>query len=151
MFLARVNINTGRFHNDIIHNMLNISIKTIEDQKQRYDTVGDYFTDKSGKTQILISDMNDSRYEFLIAMHELVESMLCKERGVTDVKIDQFDFEYENNRSKGDSESIPGDQLDCPYYKEHQFATKIEKLLAEELNVDWNTYNNACAKLTETN
>lgn len=128
--------------------MLHIQIKTIEDTDQRYDTVGDYQTDTSGKKEILVSKMADDRYEFLIALHELVESRLCKERGITDEAIDVFDLEYEKNRSADDTTSEPGDHPDAPYHKEHVFATKIEKMLAAELGVDWGVYSKACADLT---
>lgn len=127
--------------------MLNIQIRTINDTDQRYDTVGDYQTDESGKNEIVVSKMPDERFEFLIALHELIESRLCKERGITDEVIDAFDMEYEKNRQPGDTDSEPGDQLDAPYHKEHTFATKIEKMTAEELGVDWDEYSKACAGL----
>ena len=129
--------------------MLNITIKTIADEKQRYDTVGDYQTDESGKMQISVSDMSNERFEFLIAVHELVESRLCKERGISDEVIDAFDLAYEDAREPGDQISEPGDQTDAPYHKEHVFATMVEKMLADELGVDWDEYSAACAALTK--
>jgi hypothetical protein len=34
----------------------------------------------------------------------------------------------------------PGDSSEAPYHKEHVFATKIERMIADELGVDWDVY-----------
>jgi hypothetical protein len=95
--------------------------------------------------------MNNSNYEFLIALHELIESKLCQERNISDRQIDEFDFAYEENREAGDIESEPGDSLQAPYHKEHVFASTIEKMMADQLGVDWNEYSQACIELTKKN
>lgn len=128
--------------------MLNIHISTIPDTEQRYDTVGDYQSKKDGSQLVTVSDMSDPRYEFLIALHEIVESYLCKQRGITDEAIDAFDMEFEAKRADDDLTSEPGNQEDAPYHKEHVFATKIERLMADELGVSWEEYAKACAALT---
>lgn len=129
--------------------MLNIEIKTIPDKDQRYNTVGDYYTTPEGKRVFAVSDMNNWKHEFLITLHELVESALCKEKGITDEAIDAFDIAYETNRTAGDIDSEPGDDANAPYHHQHVFATKIEKMMAEELDVEWETYSKACADLTK--
>lgn len=129
--------------------MLNIKIKTIANQKQRYNTVGDYQTDASGEKKILVSEMEDVRYELLIAVHELIEAALCDERGISEKDIDAFDMAFEKNRLLENIVTEPGDDANAPYNKEHVFATKIERMIADELGVDWDTYSNACSKLTK--
>lgn len=129
--------------------MKNIHIRTVSDTAQRYDTVGDYQAQPDNSLLISVSRMPDERFEFLIAIHELVESYLCEMRGITEQAIDAFDFTYENNRATGDVLSEPGDDPKAPYYKEHVFASKIERLVAEEIGVDWETYTKACATLTQ--
>ena len=132
--------------------MLNIKIQTVPDDQQRYNTVGDYFTNDKGERIFVVSDMKDWRYELLTAVHELVENALCKHRGITDESIDVFDLKYQKNR-KVDDVSEPGDSSQAPYFKEHQFANKIEKMFAEELDVDWVEYSKTVDKLmrdTET-
>ena len=119
--------------------MLNLQIKTVPDDQQRYNTVGDYYVDESGKRVFVVSDMHDWRYEMLVAIHELVESSLCRVRGITDDQIDAFDLAYQAARPEGDV-SEPGDSTEAPYYHEHQFASKIEKIIADELGVDWDDY-----------
>ena len=125
--------------------MLNIDIKTIPHNRQRYPTCGDYWRDKH-KVHFRISDMKDKDYEFLIAIHELIEHHLCEQRGIDLYSIDEFDKKYEKDRKKGDV-SEPGNDPKAPYYLEHQFATKIEKLIAKELGVIWDEYDKAVNEL----
>jgi len=123
-------------------NIKSINIKFVDDDKQRYDTSGDYYFTKDQLNIIISKEIVRRRgklvrnrlVEFLILIHEMVEVLLVVARNISIDKIDEFDMNY-----KGDSE--PGDEPDAPYRKEHQFATKIEKMMAKELGVDWDEYN----------
>jgi hypothetical protein len=116
---------------------VNITIKTIPHKEQRYDTVGDWqFTD-AGDLTISVSEMGDWRYEALVAFHELAEVLLCKARNILQQDVDAFDFAAGNYE--------PGDSPDSPYYREHFFATTVERMLCTELGVDWHTYDEAVA------
>lgn len=118
--------------------MLHINIKTIPDKEQRYDTVGDYW--KKGEVdEIRISEMGSREYEFLVAIHEMVEQFLCENADITDEEITSFDKEYERKRQKGD-DTEPGEDIYAPYHKQHMFAEKVEKLMAEECGLDWKDY-----------
>jgi len=123
-----------------------ISVITIPHDKQRYPTVGDWIWDKDGNLCIFISNMKNWRYEFLVAFHELIEVMLCRERGIAQDQVDNFDLEYEARREEGDL-SEPGDSPLAPYTNEHKFATKLERLMAEELGVDWSEYDQTVSSL----
>lgn len=114
-------------------------IKTVDHHEQRYPTVGDYFTNTVGMRIINVSRMDNPDYEFLVALHELIESHLVQKRGIPDSSIDWYDTEYERTRAAGD-ESEPGDDPGAPYHREHRFATIIERLVAHELGVDWWNY-----------
>jgi hypothetical protein len=127
----------------------NINIQTIPHASQRYNTGGDYWIDANGVRQIRISDFGDPNLEFLILIHELVEIKLNEKAGVTDAMVDQFDFEYERNRLPGD-ESEPGDDPRAPYYRQHQFATRVERDMAEQLGVDWDTYGKRYEEMLAT-
>lgn len=127
-------------------NRLMFDVDTIDHQFQRYPTVGDYHTDAFGYTSFRVSDLNNKYFELCVAVHEIVEKYLCEARGIKEEDIDAFDIQYENSRIEGDV-SEPGDCKVAPYYDEHQFATKIEKLLAEELGIDWSEYEEAINKL----
>ncbi len=114
-------------------------IFTIPHKLQAYPTVGNWQFTKDGVIVIFVSELSDWRHEMLVAIHELVEATLCKNRGITEAQVDAFDMAYEKNRTNGDN-SEPGDNPYAPYHKEHFFATNIERLMAGELGVGWSEY-----------
>lgn len=129
-----------------------ISVKVIPHSKQRYNTVGDYFkemiygimpdklpnspnwicTERVMREQVRISSSN-ADYEFLIAMHELIEWYLTEKRGISEKSITAFDKKFKGVE--------PGKDKKAPYHKEHMFAEKIERMLAKELKVNWEKYD----------
>lgn len=119
---------------------MKIHMKTIPHENHRYPTVGDWFIHKNGAITIDVSDMKNEDYAFLVAIHEAIEVWLCRKRGVSEEAVNAFDIAYEKNRPEGDV-SEPGDHPDAPYQREHIFATKIERLLAAELGIDWGHYD----------
>ena len=117
---------------------MEIWIKTIPQDKHRYETCGDYWFHPD-LINVRVSQMENEDYEFLVAIHELVEAYLVKKRGISEPEIMAFDIAF--NETGKDSE--PGDEPDAPYRKEHFFATTIERLMAAELGVDWKLYEEA--------
>jgi hypothetical protein len=130
--------------------MLNVRIRTIPHHSQQYDTVGNYWrdVDESGAEvlEIRVSRMRDRRHEFLVALHELIEAFLCDWRRIPFDLITHFDIEYENKRHKGEP-TEPGASVSAPYRREHQFAERVERIVARELEVDWRRYDRAVARL----
>lgn len=118
-----------------------IHIETIPHDQQRYPTVGDYWEDEHGVEQVRVSKMIDWRYEILVAVHELVEWALTKHRGICEEHISAFDVEFEKLREAELVSGEPGDSPKAPYKREHFFATNLERLLADELDVDWVDYD----------
>jgi hypothetical protein len=118
---------------------MRILIETIPHKQQRYPTVGDWFFDDKGDLTIQVSALGDWREEALVAVHELVEVLLCKHQGVGQQEVDTFDLQYEAKRIEGD-ESEPGDSPDAPYKKQHCLATGVERVLAAEFGIDWGQY-----------
>lgn len=119
---------------------MNITLKSIPHDQQRYETVGDWIVDeKTGDITILVSDMGDEDYNVLVALHELIEVKLCQKRGITQKEVDEFDKAFEEKREEG-NEDEPGDDAAAPYRKEHFFATNVEALMAGELGVVWKDY-----------
>lgn len=112
-----------------------LSVRFIPHGEQRYDTVGDYF-DSVGVREVRISKMPDARYEQLVLIHELVELFLCDLRGIAIKEIDAFDMAHLDSDE-------PGALPDAPYHREHMFATKIERMVADEMGVDWDAYEKA--------
>lgn len=121
---------------------MNIDIKIIPHEQHRYPTVGDWQFDAAGDLHIQVSKMSDPAYESLVALHETVEAILCRDRGVTTEQVDTFDKQFEKERENGlhTETDEPGDDPRAPYKREHFFATSVERLMAAEMGVDWKTY-----------
>ena len=123
-----------------------IKIESIDHGDQRYDTVGDYYKEKSlGFWRFYLSRTN-SDFEFLVLIHELIEWYLTQKRGITEARITKFDKAFEKKRKPGNF-SEPGFAKDCPYKKEHAFATRIEKLVGKELGINWDKYDSLINEL----
>lgn len=122
---------------------MKITIEVIPNEKHLYPTVGDWRFDAWGDLQIKVSKMSDERYEQLVAIHELIETLLCKIRGIKEEDVSAFDvmFEKERDEGKHSEDEEPGFDDRAPYKKEHSFATEIEKMIAKEMGVDWEKYN----------
>jgi hypothetical protein len=103
-------------------------------REMRYRTVGDW-KNKDCTTVVEVADTGNDDYNFLLLIHELVEAYLCRKAGVTTEEVDTFDI---NMAQMGDYE--PGENPQAPYYKQHQFANIIELLVARELGVNWQRY-----------
>lgn len=121
---------------------MKITICTIPHQNQRYGTPGDWTFDANGDLDIWVSRSSNWRYEALMSVHELIEVLICKHRGITQESVDAFDIQYEKDRASGlhGKSDEPGDDLKAPYRREHCIATAVERLLAAELDVSWNDY-----------
>lgn len=117
-----------------------INVETVPHDCQRYDTCGDWQVDldpeyghQEPTININVSRMNDWRYEFLVAIHEIIEAALCHQWGITDKDVDAWDLAHLHDCDPGD---LPG----APYRKQHIIASCIEKMLALELDVNWEEY-----------
>src|ERR1700679_1108234 len=139
---------------------MKILIETIPHPSQRYDTCGDWTVSPNGNWHIQVSQLHNWRREVLIAIHELVEMTLCRDKGITAKAVDDFDLWYDKalqhlaKCTAGDvceecnhgtlksmtSAEEPGDCPDAPYYIQHQIATVVERLLAAQMGVDWLAY-----------
>jgi hypothetical protein len=127
---------------------MNVIVKVIPHASQRYETCGDwYFNSDNSQLYIMVSDTGNAQFNFLVAFHEQIEAMLCLERNIKEEDVTAFDEKYESERKAGDNTSEPGDNLEAPYYKEHQYATVCERSLAEQLGVNWEEYEKAIYSL----
>lgn len=127
---------------------MKIDIATIPHKKQRYETVGDWYW--LGKTEgncfwkhstliIRVSEMSDWRYEVCVAIHELVEVVICKWMGIWQKDVDKFDKEFEKKRPDGNTNE-PGDDVRSPYRVPHCIASGVERTVAAMLGVYWKLY-----------
>jgi hypothetical protein len=120
---------------------MKITIETVPTEHMRYATAGDWWHDEDGNLQLRVAALGDWRFEALVALHELVEVLLCKDRGVSDHAVDRFDAAWETAHSPFYAE--PGDDPAAPYHREHTIAGVVERLLAHEFGIDWQHYDGA--------
>ena len=121
-------------------------LRSVPHAKQRIPgQVGDWINFPtevdSAPTHVFVSATGDWRYDALIAVHELVEAILCRARGITTEQVDAFDGTHP------DDDQEQGDLPDAPYRREHCFATGIERLLCAELSLDWAEYGAAIERV----
>lgn len=125
---------------------MRITIDFIDHAQQRYNTVGDWQFTETGDLNMKISILPDNGLpgSYLIAIHELIEALLCQVHGVTTEEVDKFDLNFKNKDME------PGDHLASPYYQEHQIATGCERILALPMDINWVTYEDEIQWLTDT-
>jgi hypothetical protein len=121
-------------------------LRSIPHKNHRYVTCGDYF--KEGKYWQVVTSKTNADMEFLVLIHEMIELYLTQKRGIAEPKIKAFDEMFEKERDSGKwKDEEPGDDRRAPYYNEHQFSTKIEKLCCDELKIDWDKYEETMLRL----
>ena len=124
---------------------MSIHVETIPQSKQRYPTVGDWIFNGLGDLNMKISDMGNPKYELMVAIHEMIEAYLCRERGISEESVTAFDTsEY------GLKLEDPGSDPKAPYHKEHMFALEIEKMLCKEFGLDWDKYEQCLGETCPT-
>jgi hypothetical protein len=131
---------------------MNVRIKTIPHRKQRYDTPGDWWFTKRRDLEIRVSVLHRREFEWLIAIHELVEVFCCLLGGISQREVDAFDLRWEEERRLGLHGPVdePGDDPEAPYHGAHLSATRIERMVAIFLGVSWDKYAKAVNDLAGT-
>lgn len=130
--------------------MIDIHIKSIPHDKQRYNTLGDFYYDQAGTLHIMVSELGDPFAESMIAIHEFIEEMLTRKRGLTEPEILNFDLYYEERIKQGlvDPDSEPGFSNEAPYMREHIFADSVERMICAFSGLSWNDYEQKLNELT---
>jgi len=114
---------------------MRITIETIQHEHQRYDTCGDwlFLGEPPTELRIRVSHLGDWRMEALVGLHEAIEALLCRQRGISEESVTAFDKAFEGDE--------PGEDRAAPYHREHMFAYAMELALMTELGVDFNEYD----------
>lgn len=138
--------------------MKRIVLESIPHDKQAYETVGDY-AETDDEIRIVVSDLEDEKLEWLIAVHELVEVMLMKHAGIPLQASTDYDVEFEKARSSFSGigsdgfrfrgrwypmDAEPGDAPDSPYRQQHNYATAVERMMCAALGIPWAYYAARC-------
>ena len=130
---------------------MQITIETIPHENQRYPTVGDWLFVEPNHLRIRVSELGDWRKEAAVIVHELVEAILCRNDGVSEEEVDEFDMgRLAWLKERGINPSLagePGDHGAAPYHRQHCIATAVERMLIAALGVPWAEYDAAVEAL----
>lgn len=127
--------------------MINVNMCSIPFERMRYPSAGDYWEETSGYTHFRVADMRNPAYESLVLCHEFIEWMLIKRAGIKIEDIDAFDIAFEKARQP-DNQDEPGNHPKAPYWKSHQIATAVERLIAAEMGIVWDEYDKEVQKVS---
>ncbi len=108
-----------------------IDIRFIPQDQMRQPGIGDWWF--AGNTLNIRTVEGDEDEAFLVALHELCESWLCRKFGVDQQAVDDFDNLFETEGHPKEAE--PGDDPRAPYRSEHRQAMLIEHLMANFLGL----------------
>lgn len=114
---------------------MKIEIKSIDPASMRYPTAGDWEWLPDGSLLVTVPNYGNQELSgLLVAIHEIVEAVLCKRDGVTDEEVTRFDTEHPLLEE-------PGDDPRAPYHKQHMVAMAIERDAAIAWGIDWDKHN----------
>ncbi len=117
-----------------------LNVNIVPHREQKYPTSGNWWFEEGDQLVVTVSDLGDPRFNALVAAHEIVEALLCRERGIADEAVTKFDTDHLELEE-------PGDDPRAPYHAEHMSASVVEHALAALLGIDWNLYTEAFSKL----
>ena len=127
-----------------------IRIDFIDHESQDYATVGNWKfipnEDDPHLLHISVSTLGNTEMETCVAVHEIVEALLCLKHKIPDVTVTAFDKTFESLRPRGDT-SEPGDDPMAPYHAQHVIASGVEEVVADALGVKWQEYADAIEAL----
>ena len=119
-------------------------MEVIPHERQRYETLGDYWTDPDGTLQFRVSDLGDWRYNFSVLLHEFVEYHLLMHKGITESEVLAFDLAVDPQSKYADD---PGFDPKAPYHWQHVFADTVERLVSVPLEFEISDLEDAAGKL----
>lgn len=124
--------------------MTEIHVKSIPAAQHRYRTLGDYYYDRDNVLQVRVTEMGNETYEKLVIIHELIEELMTKHKGIKEEDILAFDQYFEMRRDQGlvPDDLEPGFSNEAPYLKDHTIATAVEMMICGALGISWIDYGN---------
>ena len=125
---------------------MRIIIETIPNENHRYETCGDWKFNEWGDLEIKVSEMGNDVYHFAVGIHEAFEAMRCKQLGIKEEDITNFDIKFEKKRKKGNTDE-PGDDPASLYKRPHFQATNLERMVVDYMDEDFNKYNDTVNNL----
>jgi len=118
---------------------MNIRILSTPQEKIRASQMGDWWLFNDDTYVVHVLETLTPEAQLAVAIHELVEAVLCRKHGVREDQVCSFDEHYEAERQEGKhaEDDEPGDHSLAPYRKEHQDATFVERAVCHALGISW--------------
>lgn len=113
--------------------MLPIRVQFVNQDQQKYATVGDYGEDEQGIWFKITRFPGKPAYSVAILLHEIAEYYRCKQDGVALSDIDAFDYGHPELDDPGLSPS-------APYHKQHMESDVLERQFIINSGEDWAEY-----------
>ena len=109
-------------------------------KEMRYRTVGDWFWFAPGCLTIQVADTGNWIYNMLVAVHELIEVILCEIAGISEKRVSAFDLAHQDDED-------PGTHPKAPYHDQHLTAMGMEMILAARAGVKWRVYEDVLDRI----
>ena len=118
---------------------MNIKIISTPQNKIRSNQLGDWWLFGDDTYVVHVLETLTPEGQLAVAIHELIEAVLCRKHGVNEHQVCAFDDHYEAERKEGQhtEDDEPGDHPLAPYRKEHQDATFVERAVCHVLGISW--------------
>lgn len=128
--------------------MIKTVIKSVYKESQRYPTLGDYSVEDGVRTFSITKTGNDL-WDDLIFIHEFIEEVLTRNKGIEESQILEYDLEFERRLENGDlvESEEPGDQSDSPYKEQHNIAEIVERMMLNHLGISFHEYDKSLTKI----
>lgn len=119
-----------------------IVVDFIPHNQQRYNTVGDWQFEAPNSVRgkvlhVRVSQTGNDKANAAIAIHEIIEALLCLFQGVSFADVDSYDF---HNEGTAGTDCL-SDNPKSPYFSQHNDALAIEYLFSRLLDLDWREYD----------
>lgn len=105
----------------------------------------DWWYDANQNLQIRVATELKWGEGMALAVHELVEALICSYMGISVEEVDEFDSLHIDEEKDPNFNS--GDQSNAPYKEPHTYATAVERILTGIFGVDWKSYDENLSKL----
>ena len=122
--------------------MRTIIIEVIPHKNQRYSTCGDWQLPNPDTLAITVSDTGNDRSNMLVAIHELVEALLCMSQGISPEMVDAQGISPEmvddwDIHGLGSQMNEPGEHPGAPYHWQHRAADIVERIVCMQFGMSW--------------
>ena len=106
----------------------------------RLNYVGDWI-EQNGALYVKVGNMNSVASELAVALHELVEALLCVRDGVPEWDVSEYDRKWNEREAAGEKlAEEPGNEMDAPYHKQHESALFVERAVCSAFGLPWSQH-----------